>query len=82
LEKNYVEAKGKIAIVKYGMVYRGAKMSTVAERGLVRILIYTDPQQDGNITKGHGYKGYLDGPARPGAYIERGLIGLILESYS
>lgn len=34
LEQNHVEFRGKIAIVKYGMVYRGAKMSTAAARGL------------------------------------------------
>lgn len=82
LDQNHAEVKGKIAIVKYGMVYRGAKMSTAAERSLVGILIYTDPQQDGNITEGHGYKGYPDGPARPETCIERGSIGSIRESYA
>jgi N-acetylated-alpha-linked acidic dipeptidase len=82
LEQNHVDIKGKIAIVKYGMVYRGAKMSTAAERGLFGILIYSDPQQDGNITEGHGYKGYPDGPARPETCIERGSIGSIRESYA
>ncbi|KAG9230730.1 membrane transporter [Amylocarpus encephaloides] len=77
LEQNHVEVKGKIAIVKYGIVYRGTKMSTAAERGLVGILIYTDPQQDGNITEGHGFKEYPDGPARPETCIERGSIGTI-----
>lgn len=80
LERHNVSVKGKIAIVKYGMVYRGEKMSTAAERGLVGILTYTDPQQDGNITEGHGYKAYPDGPARPETCIERGAIGSIRES--
>lgn len=38
LEKNHVELRGKIVIVKYGMAWRGSKMSTAAERGLVGIL--------------------------------------------
>jgi N-acetylated-alpha-linked acidic dipeptidase len=80
LERNHVSVKGKIAIVKYGMGYRGEKMTTAAQRGLVGILIYTDPQQDGNITEGHGYKAYPDGPARPETCIERGAIGSIRES--
>lgn len=58
------------------------KMSTAAERGLVGILIYTDPQQDGSITEGHGYTAYPDGPARPRTCIERGAIGSIRESYA
>ncbi|KAF2193055.1 Zn-dependent exopeptidase [Zopfia rhizophila CBS 207.26] len=77
LEQNHVEVKGKIAIVKYGMVWRGAKMSTAAKRGLVGIMVYSDPQLDGNITEGHGYKAYPDGPARPETCIERGAIGSI-----
>ena len=82
LEQNHVEVKGKIAIVKYGLVWRGAKMSTAAKRGLVGIVVYSDPQLDGNITEGHGYKAYPDGPARPETCIERGQIGSIRESYA
>jgi N-acetylated-alpha-linked acidic dipeptidase len=80
LEQNHVDVKGIIAIVKYGIVYRGEKMSTAAKRGLVGILIYSDPQQDGNITEVHGYKAYPDGPARPETCIERGAIGSVRES--
>jgi N-acetylated-alpha-linked acidic dipeptidase len=80
LEQNHVEVRGKIAIVKYGMVWRGSKMSTAAERGLVGILTYSDPQEDDNITEGHGYKVYLDGPARPETCIERGSIGTVRKS--
>ncbi|KAL7928728.1 hypothetical protein V8C35DRAFT_317384 [Trichoderma chlorosporum] len=77
LERHNVSVEGKIAIVKYGSVWRGEKMSTAAARGLVGVLTYTDPQQDGNITEGHGYKVYPDGPARPDSCIERGSIGSI-----
>ncbi|KAK4161184.1 hypothetical protein QBC43DRAFT_303223 [Cladorrhinum sp. PSN259] len=77
LERNHVDVKGKIAIVKYGMVWRGDKMRAAAERGLVGILTYTDPQQDGDVTEGNGYKPYPDGPARPDTCIERGAIGAI-----
>lgn len=57
-------------------------MSAAVERGLVGLLVYTDPQQDGNITEGHGYKAYPDGPARPETCIERGAIGTIRESHA
>lgn len=42
--------------------------------GLIGVILYTDPQQDGNITESRGYKPYPDGPARPGSYIARGAI--------
>lgn len=80
LEEKHVELRGKIAIVKYGMVWRGSKMSTAAERGLVGILTYSGPQEDGNITEGHGDKAYPDGPARPETCIERGSIGTVRKS--
>lgn len=72
LEKAHVDIKGKIAVVKYGQGFRQKKVETAAKRGLIGIILYTDPQQDGNITESRGYKPYPDGPARPPSYIERG----------
>lgn len=72
LEQANVDVKGKIAVVKYGQGFRQKKVETAAKRGLVGIILYTDPQQDGNITESRGYKPYPDGPARPDSYIERG----------
>jgi len=74
LEEANVDFKGKIAVVKYGRAFRGQKVSTAVARGIVGIVLYTDPQQDGNITEANGYKAYPDGPARPRSYIERGSI--------
>ena len=74
LEKAKVDLNGKIAIVKYGGVFRGEKMYVAARRGIAGIVLYTDPQQDGNLTEGHGFNPYPDGPARPSTYIERGAI--------
>ncbi|KAK6540820.1 hypothetical protein TWF694_008208 [Orbilia ellipsospora] len=75
--QNHIDIKGKIAIIKYGKEHRGDKMFTAARRGLVGILMYADPQQDGNITEAHGYKGYPDGPARPETCIERGAVNAV-----
>ncbi|KAF3920994.1 hypothetical protein ABW20_dc0106427 [Dactylellina cionopaga] len=75
--QNHIDLKGKIAIVKYGKEHRGDKIFTAAQRGLVGILMYADPQQDGNITEAHGYKGYPDGPARPETCIERGAVDAV-----
>jgi N-acetylated-alpha-linked acidic dipeptidase len=80
LERNNVSVKDKIVIVKYGMGYRAEKMTAAAERGAIGILTYTDPQLDGNITVGNGYKAYPDGLARPETCIERGAMGSIRKS--
>ncbi|TVY42058.1 putative glutamate carboxypeptidase [Lachnellula subtilissima] len=74
LEEAGIDLNEKIAIVKYGNGYRGEKVETAARRGLVGVVMYTDLQQDGNITENGGYKPYPAGPARPGTYIARGSI--------
>ncbi|KAF5862218.1 hypothetical protein ETB97_011923 [Aspergillus alliaceus] len=81
-----VDIAGKIAIVKstyeseilkkHRLVYHRSNQFTVAkEMGLAGLLIYTDPQMDGEIIVENGYQAYPDGPARPPSLIERGWVG-------
>ena len=72
LVKANVSLKGKIAIAKYGRVFRGLKVKRAQELGMVGMVIYTDPQEDGNITEANGYKMYPDGPARNPSSVQRG----------
>lgn len=68
-----VTLEGKIAIVKYGGdIFRGLKVKRAQELGMVGVLIYTDPQEDGEITEENGYKAYPDGPARQPSAVQRG----------
>jgi N-acetylated-alpha-linked acidic dipeptidase len=67
-----VDLEGKIAIVKYGRIFRGLKVKRAQELGMVGVLIYSDPQEDGEITEENGYKAYPDGPARNPSAIQRG----------
>ncbi|KAJ5543341.1 Peptidase M28 [Penicillium sp. DV-2018c] len=67
-----VTLEGKIAIVKYGGVFRGLKVKRAQELGMVGVLIYSDPQEDGEITEENGYEAYPNGPARNPSAIERG----------
>ncbi|KAJ6151584.1 Glutamate carboxypeptidase [Penicillium chermesinum] len=64
--------EGKIALVKYGGIFRGLKVKRAQELGMVGVVIYTDPQEDGKITEENGYKAYPDGPARNPSAIQRG----------
>lgn len=59
-----IELEGTIAIVQYGGSFRGLKVKAAADFGCVGILIYTDPIEDGQVTKENGYEVYPDGPAR------------------
>ena len=70
LEKQGVDLKGKIALVRYSVPYsyRGFKALTAQERGLAAILIYSDPADDG-YKKG---KMFPNGPWGPESHIQRG----------
>ncbi|KAJ5084655.1 Peptidase M28 [Penicillium alfredii] len=72
LVKANVTLKGKIAIAKYGGIFRGLKVKRAQELGMVGVIIYTDPQEDGEITEQNGYKVYPEGPARNPSAIQRG----------
>lgn len=79
---------GKIAIVKYGGVFRGLKIKgesqnlpilTIAaqEAGAVGVIIYTDPGDDGEVTEEKGYKPYPEGPARQPSSVQRGSVQFV-----
>ena len=69
-----VSLSGKIALVKYGVVFRGLKVKRAQELGMVGMLMYSDPGNDGDITEKNGYEPYPDGPAREPSSVQRGSV--------
>jgi N-acetylated-alpha-linked acidic dipeptidase len=67
-----VSLKGKIALAKYGGIFRGLKVKRAQELGMVGVVMYSDPQEDGEVTEENGYKTYPDGPARNPSSVQRG----------
>jgi N-acetylated-alpha-linked acidic dipeptidase len=67
-----VSLAGKIAIAKYGRIFRGLKVKRAQELGMVGVILYDDPQEDGEITEENGYKPYPEGPARNPSAVQRG----------
>ncbi|TQB77391.1 hypothetical protein MPDQ_003029 [Monascus purpureus] len=67
-----ISVEGKIVIVKYGGVFRGLKVKRAQELGAVGVIIYTDPEEDGEIIEENGYKPYPEGPARNPSSVQRG----------
>ncbi|KAK7430209.1 hypothetical protein QQZ08_003184 [Neonectria magnoliae] len=67
-----VELEGKIAIVRYGGIFRGLKVKRAQELGMIGCLIYSDPGDDGERTEENGYKPYPEGPARNPSSVQRG----------
>lgn len=74
LVKANVSLKGKIALARYGSNFRGLKIQLAHELGMVGVVMYSDPGDDGEITVENGYKPYPDGPARNPSSVQRGSV--------
>jgi N-acetylated-alpha-linked acidic dipeptidase len=72
LQTANVTLDGKIALAKYGGVFRGLKVKRAQELGMLGVVMYTDPGDDGEITEANGYAVYPDGPARQPSSVQRG----------
>ena len=82
LVKANISLEGKIALVKYGRVFRGLKVKRAQELGMVGIVMYTDLQEDGNITEVNGYDTYPNGPARNPSSVQRGSAQFLSMAFS
>lgn len=69
-----VDIKGKIAVARYGAIFRGLKVKFAQEHGAVGVLLYSDPGDDGGVTPANGYKTYPYGPARHESSVQRGSV--------
>ncbi|KAI9742885.1 MAG: hypothetical protein M1818_003614 [Claussenomyces sp. TS43310] len=72
LVKTNISLEGKIAIVKYGGIFRGLKVKRAQDLGMVGTIIYTDPGDDGGISDENGDELYPDGPGRNPSSVQRG----------
>src|SRR5207244_10926162 len=70
LERLGVSARGAIAIVRYGGIFRGVKAKIAAEHGAVGLLIYSDPNDAGYC----GGAVFPNGPMRPSDGAQRGSV--------
>jgi N-acetylated-alpha-linked acidic dipeptidase len=75
-----ISLKGKIALAKYGLIFRGLKVKRAQELGMIGCVIYTDPGDDGNVTQENGNKTYPNGPARNPSSVQRGSVQFLCES--
>ncbi|HET6629931.1 MAG TPA: transferrin receptor-like dimerization domain-containing protein [Woeseiaceae bacterium] len=70
LERYGIDVKGKIAIAKYGMSWRGIKPKLAAEHGAIGTLIYSDPADDGYAVGDT----YPEGPFKHPTAVQRGSV--------
>ncbi|KAI9672340.1 MAG: hypothetical protein M1817_003362 [Caeruleum heppii] len=69
-----VSLEGKIALARYGHVFRGLKLKRAQDLGMIGTIIYSDPGDDGGVTEENGLKAYPDGPARQPSSVQRGSV--------
>jgi N-acetylated-alpha-linked acidic dipeptidase len=74
LQAANISLAGKIALAKYGGVFRGLKVKRAQELGMVGCVMYTDPGDDGQATEKNGKAPYPDGPAREPSSVQRGSV--------
>ncbi|KAI8231803.1 putative glutamate carboxypeptidase [Colletotrichum sp. SAR 10_86] len=74
LESKGISVKGKIVICKYAKVFRGLKVRAAEQYGAAAVVLYNDPQEDGQYTEANGYKPFPHGPARHPKSIQRGSV--------
>lgn len=70
LETMGISLEGKIALVRYGGLFRGLKVKEAQDRGALGVLIYSDPRDDGYMSG----EVYPAGPMRPPSAIQRGSV--------
>jgi N-acetylated-alpha-linked acidic dipeptidase len=74
LQAANISLGGKIALAKYGGVFRGLKVKRAQELGMIGCVMYSDPGDDGEITEENGIATYPDGPAREPSSVQRGSV--------
>lgn len=67
-----IDLKDKIAIVRYGAIYRGLKIKFAQDVGMSAVLLYSDPKDDGEVIIQNGFEPYPKGFARNPSAIQRG----------
>ncbi|KAF2203844.1 transferrin receptor ectodomain, apical domain-containing protein [Delitschia confertaspora ATCC 74209] len=72
-----IETEGKIAIAKYGRPFRALKVKNAQEHGMVGVVIFSDPGDDGNMTEAKGVATYPNGPARNPTAVQRGSVQFV-----
>lgn len=72
LIKANVSLEGKIAVAKYGGIFRGLKIKRAQDLGMVGAILYSDPGDDTPVTEENGVDTYPNGPARNPSSVQRG----------
>lgn len=70
-----IDVRGRIALVRYGKVFRGLKVRNAERAGLAGVIIYSDPADDGYAQADP----YPRGQGRPEDAVQRGSVQFLSE---
>ncbi len=65
-----IETRGRVALIRHGQVFRGAKVKNAESAGAAAVILYSDPADDGYRVGSI----YPMGPFRPPTGIQRGSV--------
>ncbi|KAL1794631.1 hypothetical protein ACET3X_006447 [Alternaria dauci] len=71
-----IDLQGKIALAKYGGPFRGVKVINAEAHGMVGVVMFSDPGDDGP-QEAKGQAAYPNGPARQPSSIQRGSVAYV-----
>lgn len=74
LKARGIDVRGCIVLCKYGAIFRGLKVRAAERAGAVGVVMYNDPQEDGEYTVRNGHKAFPHGRARNPTSIQRGSV--------
>lgn len=70
-----IDLSGRIALVRYGKIFRGLKVRNAEEAGLAAVILYSDPADDGYAVADP----YPRGQGRPADGLQRGSVQYLSE---
>lgn len=70
-----IEARGHVALVRYGKIFRGLKVRNAEKAGFAAVIIYSDPADDGYDAADP----YPRGQGRPADGLQRGSVQFLSE---
>jgi N-acetylated-alpha-linked acidic dipeptidase len=70
LSNGGIDVAGKVALIRYGEIFRGDKVRNAEDAGAAAVILYSDPADDGYV-RGSVYP---NGPFRPPEGVQRGSI--------
>ncbi|ODV86332.1 hypothetical protein CANARDRAFT_27564 [[Candida] arabinofermentans NRRL YB-2248] len=79
LSKSDIQLKDRIMIIRSGKIHTSRKIKNAQDNGALGVIVYSDPEDDGEFTEANGYKSFPSGPARTPYSINKDTANFIID---